>query len=749
MYPRISDLFTRHLGHSRESVKTDTRIDSGGRPDAAVSPKDASGIEIPNWIVVEAKDERDVFKSLPTTEPIVKEKWKYVGLSTAFFVFLDPGTVRIRPVFGPHSETDAAGDIVVPTAELADRARFLEVFKDLSYDATSLDLRLQAFRDGDPGSFAYIKVHDDPAARSYLASGLTQAVALLRRAVVAAWEEFAPEVADVRDQIAAFTAVHGTLALLPDRVARPTTFVPDNPSAYRSALNALNRRLRRSERVRAAYRIVSEALPRAAQQVSDDGEKGVRQAIDLVSEETVALLLSRILLLRFFEDHEFFADKRYLCNGGLHSLRLSMEYFKDSYARVLKRAYEAGGDIYGDVFEDRSLDWILASRSDHFSRLLERALFILAAFDFSTVREDILTIVYASFYSAHQRKTKGEHYTPPSIARWILQRIDREIGLDQRSRIFDPACGLGTFVVEAFKVGIGAYLARGGTTADYRNVVGNDINPVSAAFARMQLLWTLLGSNGGAAAAIPEIAVLGGHDSIAGTTMTDLMGEDDVSPFVEIDNAQYRAVVGNPPYVRPERRPFRLTQAQIEAFKPFSAKSNLYVLFLIKSLRQWVADDGMLGFVIPKSFLTGRDAGLRADLQVGGKYRVVEIVDFEEVAADVFPDAAVIPIVILIQKRSATAADTVTLRVVTPREATRARAGKVAEFDLDAAPSSSVPYPDIFSADGRIISRINPARLALAARLTALGTVRTIAQPRPPKAQRADGTASFLEDAHA
>ena len=36
----------------------------------------------------------------------------------------------------------------------------------------------------------------------------------------------------------------------------------------------------------------------------------------LLVEETAALLLSRILLLRFFEDYDYFHQQRYLCNGG-------------------------------------------------------------------------------------------------------------------------------------------------------------------------------------------------------------------------------------------------------------------------------------------------------------------------------------------------------------------------------------------------------------------------------------------------
>ena len=113
---------------------------------------------------------------------------------------------------------------------------------------------------------------------------------------------------------------------------------------------------------------------------------------------------------------------------------------------------------------------------------------------------DLLKRLYQNLMPKALRHDLGEYYTPDWLAEHVLERIGytpRARGLDGR-RILDPACGSGTFLVQAIKrvrlwAGrrnpppaeadlLGAILA---------NVVGFDLNPLAVIAARTNYLLAL------------------------------------------------------------------------------------------------------------------------------------------------------------------------------------------------------------------------------------------------------------------
>ena len=181
--------------------------------------------------------------------------------------------------------------------------------------------------------------------------------------------------------------------------------------------------------------------------------------------------------------------------------------------------------------------------------------------------------------------------------------------------------------------------------------------------------------------------------------------------YSELDQPAHDAVIGNPPYVRPERsgESDRETQAFYQDIG--GAKKNAYDLFVYKALTNWCrgangkSAPGRLGFVLPLSFCDSKNSGkLRRLFAIGGRFRLLEIVDMEAIAPLVF-DAAVNPIVLLAENRSATVKDKIILRV----------AGKESvvgegEFDLTRASESEFGYEDVFTDDGRILTKLNAKR---------------------------------------
>ncbi|MEO6182328.1 MAG: hypothetical protein ABIP71_04385, partial [Verrucomicrobiota bacterium] len=94
MYPFIRDLFVHFLDFKPQDVFTDTAAE-GGIPDVAVfAPTgvlDAKGKELKSrWLVLEAKDEPEVFLADASRKTVFAEKSKYIELDTVWFAMVDP-----------------------------------------------------------------------------------------------------------------------------------------------------------------------------------------------------------------------------------------------------------------------------------------------------------------------------------------------------------------------------------------------------------------------------------------------------------------------------------------------------------------------------------------------------------------------------------------------------------------------------------------------------------------------------------
>lgn len=171
----------------------------------------------------------------------------------------------------------------------------------------------------------------------------------------------------------------------------------------------------------------------------------------------------------------------------------------------------------------------------------------------------------------HHRRS-GAYYTTEAVVRYIVGRA-RELHPEARSLI-DPACGAGVFL-QAAREAFADRLSR---------LSGWDLDPVAIALCRSRF---------------PEADL-----SVQDTLLTESEG-------------RYDLCLGNPPYISSGLRgsvahhPDR-SRALRERY-PQSAeyKLNTYPLFIERGL-ELLNPGGVLGFIVPDSFLTGRYfAGLR------------------------------------------------------------------------------------------------------------------------------------------
>lgn len=739
MYGPIRDIFIQLLRYPAPDVDIDSPGE-GGRPDVAVfvpsGPFDehGHGTQKTTWIVVEAKDERGAFRAPASRERIFAAKAKYIGPDTAWFVMVEPDLWVIRPVSGDR--LTSAADIEVPVDGNA--AAFADRIALLGAGGAGVLPQLEQFRDGETAFIGTVKLSNggSGAVESRLALNRRRFLDEVRGATQYLQEVVAVALAGLTPDIEHYQSLANAFW---DEFPRQGESFDSHTLTLTGAVKGAAE-VRRHDRKAAKLRQEFSAKPEIARLAIQglpafQGRTGASKDTvqSLFAVETANLVLARVLLLRFLEDNGFFGKTRYLCNGGIKAFQAMRDYFRLSYAEVLERAYEDGKRLYAGAFETTELDWIFGAHDEPLSRAIEWVLFRMARYDFTTIRGDILTGIYDRFMDRAKRKSFGEFYTPPSIARFILKRI----GLKPDSLVLDPACGSGTFLIEAYHLAMGEDLDRG--IAEYKDaraalqrIRGNDLNTFSAVLTQIQLLWQVLGFK-------PDIDRQGFPDILV-TQMNSLVERNIMSAgerFTEIDTQEYDAVVGNPPYVRPERLRQTLDHATMDYFKikGMSPKLNLYALFLLRALDRWCRPPGpdgtagKVGFVLPVSLFDSNDtAELRKKFRPGGRWVIREVVDLEAIYRDVF-DADVLPAIVIAENRPATPDDVVSVRFADASCVRREHSDTVPEFDLEGLPEALIAYEDLFSPDGRILTRLTDRRLELLKKLRRHQTMLEAAKP--------------------
>ena len=134
----------------------------------------------------------------------------------------------------------------------------------------------------------------------------------------------------------------------------------------------------------------------------------------------------------------------------------------------------------------------------------------IARFDWASAPADIGAILYETVIPADERRRLGEYYTPYWLARVMVPELVTD---PLRQRVLDPACGSGTFLVEAINhfLAVAAETDLDAKEAVERlrvSVIGIDVHPVAVHLARAA--WILA-----ARPAITAAAGAGYNDPIA------------------------------------------------------------------------------------------------------------------------------------------------------------------------------------------------------------------------------------------
>lgn len=411
------------------------------------------------------------------------------------------------------------------------------------------------------------------------------------------------------------------------------------------------------------------------------------------------MLLDRVLFIAYAEDCGLLPERTlvtYLNTGGVISswdmLKLLFKYIDQGNKD--KNIPKYNGDLFkpNDDLESLSIsDELLAE------------LKVLSAYDFATdvsvtilghifeqsiadldqiyesvTEHDDLELNTQQHGTSGKRKQDGVVYTPDFITKWIVDNTlggyltKRKDGIDAppdsaawwlayrqllaTTRIVDPACGSGAFLVAAFQYlkteyqTVNTRLAELGEKGDLfgldlnhdiltNNLFGVDINAESVEIARLSL-WLVTAEIGKPLTSLKDNIKQG--NSIIADKALDKRAFSWQGNFKEFD-----VVLGNPPYVRQER--LSAIKPYLEAnYKTYHGVADLYTYFFELGLTL-LKKGGMMGFISSSTFFrTGSGENLRRFLQVEANLK--SIVNFGDL--QIFEGVTTYPTIVVLEKPS-------------------------------------------------------------------------------------------------
>jgi methylase of polypeptide subunit release factors len=171
---------------------------------------------------------------------------------------------------------------------------------------------------------------------------------------------------------------------------------------------------------------------------------------------------------------------------------------RDRLLSVLRGEYFVKYGI-NNLIEEDFFSWILHRKVvDEALELFAGVAKELLKYDLTQIDEDFFKEIYENIVERGQRHRIGEYYTPE----WLAELTLREVlelwwsKSDEPPRIIDPACGSGTFLVNAIRIMKDRLKSRGWRPEDIlsyvlASIVGVDINPLAVTIAKANYLFAL------------------------------------------------------------------------------------------------------------------------------------------------------------------------------------------------------------------------------------------------------------------
>jgi hypothetical protein len=627
------------LGYPAKSVLI-AKPGEAGTPDLRL----LSGDDGSEWIVGEAKVEDAEIRIPARRERLWREQVVargYLGPETVHVLLCAPRTFYVCELDGSVAtgvEIDGDTMWVLPARETVELkpAAFREALDRISYAESERRPQYARFREGEFPS-GHLPLTEDTIPK--LRQVFNYALSGLKEYCLDAFHALQTEIPAVRQE----------LRDLDERLEIAG-------SDFRSRAPILSRRSRLRRRHKPALELLDEDYPQFVRDQAYAGTDPRRPEDfeDIFATNTAHVALSRLFFVRICEDVGLTTRK--LSNCGVAVWRQFVDNIKDDYADLLWVAFRDVAHVYPSLFEPGLFDWF--GRQDRrLGRLLEGILFRLNAFSFAKVDRDVLGTIYQQFRPKTERKRLGEYYTDETVVDYLLARTGIATDPDlMQKRILDPACGSFTFGVRALP-----HLLRAGANLRPANqleligrcLVGWDINAFSAFLSHLSLLFATLDLYLQAKREDPKFQMKGYTVELRNSLMPHEQQQTLTQAASLFDEPRtqppFEYVVGNPPFVRNERLPEEDRRALEQLFAEVRYRNtDLSTFFLDEGVKVWLKDGGTLGMVAPIGLANATMAErLRQRLS---QWSLTEVVSLEWMAKELFPEADIIPMLVMLRK---------------------------------------------------------------------------------------------------
>jgi hypothetical protein len=359
--------------------------------------------------------------------------------------------------------------------------------------------------------------------------------------------------------------------------------------------------------------------------VSNNQKEKIRETFQL---QTLNVLYNRLLLIRTFEDMGIIGQV--ISDGFMKFFDEKVSMRENQYIEPLTTATRQAEEVYSPLFRRNTPhDWY------HWEEpVLRTVLRRFDNFNFKNINRDIFGVMYQKCLDTKKRKKLGAYYTPPEAIEFLLDYSDfseQEINIKSPDeKILDPACGSGTFILEATNRVLDSMKNSG---YDFQRdedllkaidkinnkIKGFDIDPFAVQLAQSNLLIRVLqerqnGTKDDTHLEFPSFSVFETDSLITSKESLDdkeihrfyRARENDaenINSIMAAKENKYSWVVGNPPYVSARNQDDDVTGEYERLHDTFGDKqSDLFIGFVEQAL-DWLEDGGRLAFVISNKLL--------------------------------------------------------------------------------------------------------------------------------------------------
>ena len=405
-------------------------------------------------------------------------------------------------------------------------------------------------------------------------------------------------------------------------------------------------------------------------------------------DDAVQRILDRLIFIRTAEDREVESEKLIALVRELKDRHRANELIPalNRRFRELDRVYNS--QLFAPHYSE-DLDIGEPSTLAEIINGLYGSSANFTSYNFALIDADVLGRVYEQYLgyvlSEHEeleakkakRKSQGIYYTPTFVVKYIVQQTlgryleERGYNAARTVRVLDPACGSGSFLIEAFDV-LDQFLAResgqahgAADTRDYArhlqiltsNLYGVDKDEQAVEVAQLNLLLKALS----VPSKLPKLENVRQGDSLISGTSKEL--EEYFGAGWKERNAfnwdeQFRAVmadggfdviVGNPPYgmLQPHNTDKPTLDYINTKYAVARFKIDMFHLFMERCLAL-LRDGGFLGLIVPNTFITNVYTQQLRDL-ITSECKIIEIVVSSE---KLFAEAEVNNAIVIFQKET-------------------------------------------------------------------------------------------------